>query len=108
MAGHLVVLITTSSTEEAQKIAHNLVGERLAACVNIVAPVHSVYRWRGEIQTDQEALLIVKTKADILEKLVQRVKQLHSYEVPEIIALPIISGAEDYLHWINEQIQAVP
>ena len=108
MAGHLVVLITTGSTEEAQKIARALGEEGLAACVNIVAPVHSVYRWRGEIQTDQEALLIVKTRADILEKLFQRVKQLHSYELPEIIALPILAGAEDYLHWIDEQIQAVP
>lgn len=108
MAGHLVVLITTGSTEEAQRIAHALVEERLAACVNIVAPIQSIYRWRGEIQTDNEALLIVKTQAQALERLAKRVKQLHSYEVPEIIALPILAGAEDYLHWIDEQTQTAP
>lgn len=108
MAGHLVVLITAGSTEEAQKIARALVEERLAACVNIVAPVQSVYRWQGEIQTDQEALLIVKTTTEAMEKLAKRVKQLHSYELPEVIALPILAGAEDYLRWIDEQTQAVP
>ncbi len=108
MAGHLVVLITTGSTEEAQKIARALVEERRAACVNIVAPVQSVYRWQGEVQTDQEALLIVKTQAQALEGLAKRVKQLHSYEVPEVIALPILAGAEDYLRWIDEQIEIVP
>lgn len=108
MAGHLVVLITTGSTEEAQKIARALVEERLAACVNIVAPVQSVYRWQGEIQTDQEALLIVKTTTEAMEKLAKRVKQLHSYELPEVIALPILAGAEDYLRWIDEQTQAAP
>lgn len=106
MARHLVVFITTGSSEEAQKIAHALVEERLVACVNIVAPIQSVYRWQEKIQVDQETLLIVKTTAKAMEKLAKRVKQLHSYELPEIIAVPILAGARDYLHWMDEQIQA--
>ncbi|MGC8787070.1 MAG: divalent-cation tolerance protein CutA [Anaerolineae bacterium] len=108
MAGHLVVLITASSTEEAQRIAHALVEERLAACVNLIAPIESVYRWQEQVQVDQEVLLIVKTTAAAIEKLAERVKQLHSYELPEIIALPILAGAKDYLRWIDEQTQPVP
>jgi len=103
MAKHLVVLITTGSPEEARKIAHALVEERLAACVNVVSPVHSLYRWQGQVQTDQETLLIVKTTEARMEVLAQRVKQLHSYQVPEIIALPVVAGAGDYLRWIDEQ-----
>lgn len=102
MSAHVVVLIT-GSTAEGQNIARALVEERLAACVNIISPIESVYRWQGKVQGAQEALLIVKTTAKMLEKLAARVKQLHSYEVPEIIALPIVAGAEDYLRWIDEQ-----
>jgi len=103
MPAHAVVFITTGSVEEGQKIARALVEERLAACVNIVSPVESLYRWQGEVQTDKEALLVVKTAVQMLEKLVARVKQLHSYEMPEIIALPILAGDEDYLRWVDEQ-----
>jgi len=103
MSAHVVVFITTGSVDEAQRIARILVKERVAACVNMVSPVQSVYRWQGRVQEDQEVLLIVKTAAEMLEKLATRVKQLHSCEVPEIIALPIVAGAEDYLHWMDEQ-----
>ena len=103
MSTHVVGFITTGSIEEGQVIARTLVEERLAACVNIVSPIQSVYRWQGKVEDDQEVLLIVKTTADMLERLVARVKQMHNYELPEIIALPIVAGAEDYLSWIDDQ-----
>jgi len=103
MSAHIVILITTGSVDEGQNIARTLVDERLAACVNIISPIQSVYRWEGQVQDDQEVLLIVKTATEMLEPLAVRVKQLHSYEVPEIIALPIIAGATDYLDWIDKQ-----
>ncbi len=108
MPAHLVVLITAGSVEEGQRIARSLVEERLAACANTVSPIESVYRWQGQVQHDQEVLLIVKTVASMLERLAARVKQLHSYEVPEIIALPIVAGADDYLQWIDEQTGPSP
>ena len=112
MTRHRVVFITASSQEEAQRIARTLVEERLAACVNILPGIRSVYRWKGQIHEDPEVLLTAKTAGQMLDPLIQRVKQLHSYEVPEIIALPILAGAEDYLprqsgmeylSWIDEQ-----
>jgi periplasmic divalent cation tolerance protein len=103
MSAHIVVLITTGSLEEGQKIARLLVDERLAACVNIVSPIQSVYRWEGKVQEEQEVLLIAKTAGAMLEQLAARVKQLHSYAVPEIIALPIVAGTDDYLRWIDKQ-----
>ena len=106
MSEHIVVLITTGSLEEGREIARTLVEERLAACVNIVSPIQSVYRWEGEVHDDQEVLLIAKTATGMLERLAGRVKQLHSYELPEIIALPIVAGAEDYLRWIDVETGA--
>jgi periplasmic divalent cation tolerance protein len=103
MPGHVVVLITAGSAEEGQKIAHALVEERLAACVNIIAPIQSIYRWQDQVRNDQEVLLMVKTGAGKMEDLARRVRQLHSYEVPEIIALPIVAGAQDYLRWLDDQ-----
>jgi periplasmic divalent cation tolerance protein len=103
MSAHVVVFITAGSIREAQTIARALVEEHVAACVTIVSPIQSVYRWQGKVCDEQEVLLIAKTVEAMLEKLTTRVKQLHSYEVPEIIALPIVAGAEDYLRWIYEQ-----
>lgn len=99
---YLVVFITTGTTEEAGRIAHILIGERKAACVNIVPEVHSKFWWQGEIDSAAEALLIVKTKASLLDELVRLVKENHSYEVPEVVALPILGGNPDYLKWIGE------
>ena len=104
MSEPLVVLITAGSQEEAEHLAHRLVAEMLAACVNVVPGVTSVYRWEEEIQRDQEWLLIVKTERQILDSLIQRVQVLHSYEVPEIIALPLVGGSEAYLRWISDQV----
>jgi periplasmic divalent cation tolerance protein len=98
----IVVFVTAASLEQAERIAHALVGERLAACANIVSPIRSIYRWKDEILSDTEHLMIIKTRASLLAKIEARVKELHSYEVPEIIAIPIAAGAKPYLDWIIE------
>jgi periplasmic divalent cation tolerance protein len=104
MSEPLVVLIMAGSQEEADHLAHSLVTEMLAACVNVVPGVTSVYRWEGEVQRDQEWLLIVKTERESLDHLVRRVQALHSYEVPEIIALPLVGGSQAYLRWISQEV----
>jgi len=98
----VVCLITTANPEEGVQIARALVSEGLAACVNIVPRVRSIYRWKGELCDDEEALLLVKTQRHRVEPLIQRVKALHSYSVPEILALPVQAGSEDYLRWVGE------
>jgi periplasmic divalent cation tolerance protein len=98
----IVVLITASSEDEAAKIARTLVGARLAGCVNIIKNIRSIYSWQGKIQDDPEVLMIVKTQKTLFDALMKKVKELHSYTVPEIIALPIIEGSEDYLNWLRE------
>jgi periplasmic divalent cation tolerance protein len=95
-----VVFVTAGSEEQAGLIAHALVGERLAACVNIVSPIRSIYRWNDEVQTDTEYLMVIKTRAKLVSKIEARMKELHTYEVPEVIALPIVTGAKSYLDWI--------
>lgn len=99
---HIVVLVTASSKEEANKIARGLLEEKLAACVNIVEGLESRFWWQGKIDSAKEALLIIKTRKALFNKLAKKVKSLHSYTVPEIIALPIISGSKAYLDWIND------
>ena len=99
--GRIIVLITTSGEEEAHKIAELLLNEKKAACVNIVPAVDSLFRWEGKIETAKESLLLVKTKASLFPGIVELVKRMHSYEVPEIIALPIIAGSEDYVKWLD-------
>jgi periplasmic divalent cation tolerance protein len=106
MSARFVVFVTAGSAQQGERIARTLVEERLAACVNIISPVHSVYLWQEQVQEDQEVLLIAKTSSASLEQLTTRVKQLHSYELPEIIAVPIVAGAEGYLRWIDEQSRA--
>ena len=100
---HVVVLITTADAEEASDIADTLVNNRQAACVNIVPRVHSRFRWQGNIESEDEALLVVKTRAALLDGLIELVKSNHSYEVPEIIALPVIGGNPDYLAWLDDE-----
>ena len=97
----IVVFITVGSEEEGRKIARLLVKEKKAACVNIVPGVDSLFRWKGRINSARESLLLVKTKASLLPEISSLVKQIHSYEVPEIIALPVIGGSEDYLKWLD-------
>ncbi len=101
----IIVLITTGGEEEAHKIAESLVNEKKAVCVNIVPGVDSLFRWEGKIDSARESLLLVKTKASLLPEIISLVKEIHSYEVPEIIALPIIGGSEDYLKWLDTACQ---
>jgi len=99
----IVVLITAPSPEVAEEIATMLVERRLAACANIINPVRSLFTWQGQVSDERETLLIVKSRADLFEgQLVPAVKEIHPYETPEIIALPVILGAPDYLTWIRE------
>ena len=97
----VVVLITASGQEEARKIADLLVGNKKAACVNIVPAVDSLFRWKGKVEPARESLLLVKTSAALLSDVVRLVREIHSYELPEIIALPIIGGSEDYMRWLD-------
>jgi len=101
----MVVLITAGSEEEAHKIAELLVNEKKAAYVNIVPEVDSLFRWKGKIDSAHESLLLVKTRASLLSEIISLVKQIHSYEVPEIIALPIVGGSEEYLKWLDSACQ---
>lgn len=98
----IVVMVTCADDSQAEKIADCLVRERLAACASIAGPVHSIFRWQGAVRRESETLLLMKTRAESFEKLARRVKELHSYEVPEIIALPIIDGSPDYIAWVLE------
>ena len=99
---YIVVNITAPSSEVGQQIAARLLENKLIACANIVPGLHSVYNWKGEIFEDDEVLLIIKTRATLFEQVVEVVKTIHPYEVPEIIALPIVAGSNDYLGWIDE------
>jgi len=100
-ADKIVVLITTSSEEEARKIAELLVNGKKAACINIVPRVNSVFWWEDKLDSVRESLLLVKTRASLFREIVELVKSTHSYEVPEILALPIIAGSTDYLDWLD-------
>ncbi|MFZ5801426.1 MAG: divalent-cation tolerance protein CutA [Candidatus Omnitrophota bacterium] len=102
---NIVVLITASSYEEAEKIASRLVSQKLAACVNIVDNVESLFWWKGKVDRAEEVLLIIKSKQAVFKRIVSEVKKLHRYEVPEIIALPIIVGDEKYMRWLNESVR---
>lgn len=95
-----IVLVTAPTREEGERLAEALVGEELAACVNILGPIRSIYRWEGAIQRDDEHLLLIKTTAARYAALEARVLALHSYDTPEVIALPVGEGAERYLAWV--------
>ena len=97
------VYITTESLDEALAIGKALVEERLAACANVLEGVHSIYWWQGAVQEDREALLILKTRAALVDRLIERVKALHSYDCPCVVALPIEAGNPDYLAWVEKE-----
>lgn len=103
VAQYGIVLVTASSRTEAEAIAHTLVEGKLAACVGLM-PIHSVYTWKGDICSSDEWQLIIKTDLNQFDALAVMVAQVHSYEVPEIIALPIVAGSPSYLQWISQQI----
>jgi len=102
----IVVLITAGSQEEAQRLARLLVKERLVACVNIVPQVTSIFLWKEKVTEESECLLVVKTVVEAFPSLEARVKAHHHYDVPEILALPVVTGSSDYLSWIRKCTQA--
>ena len=104
MSNALVVLVTAPNTEEASRIADALVGARLAACVNILGGIESVYRWEGRVARDSEVLMIIKTTSERYAELEEQIKALHSYTTPEVIAIRIEHGSEVYLKWIGESV----
>ncbi|RJQ55462.1 MAG: divalent-cation tolerance protein CutA [Nitrospiraceae bacterium] len=101
----IVVFITAPDEDMAASIAKALVEARLAACANIIRAVRSIYAWQGKIEDDTEVLMIVKTRRGLFDRLQSKVKELHSYEVPEIIAFPIIAGSDDYLKWLRDSTE---
>ena len=102
---YTVLIITASNPEEAQQIANLLLNHKKAACVNIVPGVSSLFWWQGKIDSAQESLLMVKTKTSLLGEIITLIKQIHSYDVPEIIALPVVGGNQDYLDWIGREVK---
>ena len=98
-----LVYITTSDTAEAVSIGRDLVERRLAACANVHGPVTSIYRWQDEIQQDQETVLIAKTTLDLVERVTERVVEIHSYECPCVVSVPITGGYSPFLEWINAE-----
>jgi periplasmic divalent cation tolerance protein len=101
---YALVYITTSGEEESKKIGNIIVEEKLAACVNIIASIESIYLWKGEIEEDKESILIAKTKVSNIDKIIKRVKEIHSYETPAILAIPIIDGSKDYLEYLDSEL----
>jgi len=101
----VVILITAANKREAKKIAKGLVGKKLAACVNVVDGVKSFFWWEGKIDSGNEVLLIVKSQKKLLKKIIKAVRDLHSYSVPEVIALPIVGGYDKYLKWIKDSLK---
>ena len=100
-----VVMVTAASRTEAEMIARALIETHLAACVSLL-PVHSIYTWQGEVQSEDEWQLLIKTDLSKFSDLESKVRELHSYEVPEIIALPIVAGSQSYLKWISENVKS--
>lgn len=108
MTDKIVVLTTCGSGDEAAKIARALVEKKLAACVNVMPGVRSFYRWKGAIEDEQESLLVIKSSRALFNDLRVEIEKLHSYEVPEVIAVPIVDGSEGYLAWLDRELAAKP
>jgi len=102
---YIVIFIAVPNKKEADKIARQLIKNRLAACVNIIDKIESVFRWEGRVDRAREALLVIKSKKSKLTNIIKLVKSMHSYEVPEIIALPLIGGYKPYLNWLDESVR---
>ena len=104
-SSHIAILVTASSEEEARKIADNLLARRKAACVSIVPGISSFFWWQDKRDSAQEHMLIIKTKRSLLDDVIKLVKELHSYQVPEILALPVVGGNPDYLEWLEKEVR---
>ena len=101
---YIIVLVTTATKEEAEKIVQHLLNAKLIACGNIVGPVTSFFRWSGKVERAEEYLALMKSRKDLFAKLSEAVKALHSYEVPEILALPVVEGSKAYLDWLERYL----
>ena len=108
MTGHLVVLSTVAKAEDAERIGRALVERGLAACVNVLPAVTSIYRWKGKLEREEERLLLIKTRADRFAALRDALVALHPYEVPEVLALPVADGHAPYLEWLDAGVRADP
>ena len=108
MTDKRLVLSTAGSEDEARKIAQHLVEQQLAACVNIVPQIESIYRWQGKVESSREWLLVIKTTVDRFADVQDAIRELHSYDLPECIAIAIEDGSTDYLEWIGESVAADP
>lgn len=104
MTDKIVVMVTGSNMRECKRIARSLLEKRLVACANVIPLVHSLYHWKGKVADEKECLMILKSSRDLFPTLRAEVEKLHSYSVPEVIALPIIDGAPNYLNWIAESV----
>ena len=102
MKSYVQIMTTTETKEQAQKIAQYLVEQKLAACVQITGPITSIYRWKGKVENAQEWLCLIKTQEELYDKVETAIKKFHSYETPEIIAVPIVKGSSEYLSWLND------
>jgi periplasmic divalent cation tolerance protein len=108
MTDKIVVLSTFASAEEARRVAGTLVEKKLAACVNVIPGIRSVYRWEDAIVDEEEVLLVIKSSRALIQELTDEIERLHSYDVPEVIALPVVDGAERYLAWMNRELAHKP
>ncbi len=106
--GWILVFITASNHREAEELSRSIINERLAACINIIDNVRSLYRWMGRVEDSRESLMIIKTRIEKMPRLIKLVKEKHSYEVPEIIAVPILAGSPEYLRWLDENTLMKP
>lgn len=106
MTDKIVVLSSCGSAEEAERLARSLVEERLAACVNVIGGAKSFYRWKGAIESAQEFLLVIKTSRDLFERLRTILETAHSYDLPEVLALPVVAGSPAYLNWLEGELVA--
>lgn len=102
---NIVIFITCANIREARRIAKSLVEKKLVACVNIIDKIKSIFWWQGKIDSASEVLLMAKSKKSLMHKVIRQVKSLHSYQVPEVISLPVIAGNKDYIEWINESVR---
>ena len=104
MSDYIQIVTTAGTRDDAQRIARALVDERLAACVQVVGPVTSTYRWKGQVETSEEWQCWAKTRQSLYERVEQAIRRLHPYEVPEILAVPILAGSAAYLAWLDEEV----
>jgi periplasmic divalent cation tolerance protein len=102
---YIIVLVTTANKSEAEKISETLLREKIIACANIINPVTSFFHWQGKVDKCEECLVIMKSRRDLFSELAQQVKRLHSYEVPEVLAFPIVDGSEAYLKWLGSVLR---